>query len=495
MTPALYRLPVLSMVICVAALVHGPIAGAGDWQITPRFSIEETFTDNATQAENDTLDDFITEIRPGFSLRGRGARVSSNIDYNFLQTLFANNPNFDDRNHQLQGDTQVELIRNRLFIETDSSISQQLSDGQGLVSQNQRSRNGNRSDVTRYRVGPRLQERFGQWLNAELEYTFDSVSFSDDTSNNTGGARNALSGSGNNSDEQRIDLQLSSGAKIARTPIRFAFESREVEFEDGSKDEFRSVEGEVSYVFSRKFIATFTTGADFNDFRTTRGNNDGFYWTAGGTWRPTPRTNIEGEWGDRFFGDTFNISVDHRHRRWTFDFNYRREVRTANDIQRDVVLVPLRDNFGSPVFDPQNSSIIFVPTDTTSVRNESSVSEDLSLTAAYRMRRGSMSVRFIERTRNFEVSNIEEITRNLRVEWSRSLSQQSQLQFTALFRQAEQQLNNAGDFVSLRGIYSYRLGPHTQLRLSYEFADQSGSDGGRNGYTENSGILGLLFFF
>ena len=41
---------------------------AADWQVTPRVSMSETYTDNVTAAPSDEQSDFITEISPGVNL-------------------------------------------------------------------------------------------------------------------------------------------------------------------------------------------------------------------------------------------------------------------------------------------------------------------------------------------------------------------------------------------------------------------------------------------
>src|SRR5690606_23739922 len=95
-----------------------------------------------------------------------------------------------------------------------------------------------------------------------------------------------------------------------------------------------------------------TGGHDTNTFPTSRGNQSGPYWTVGGTWTPSPRTSLGGAWGKRFFGDTFNLDGQHRHKRWNINGSYSEEVQTAADFERQLILVPLLDNQGLPIFDP-----------------------------------------------------------------------------------------------------------------------------------------------
>ena len=76
---------------------------AGEWTFTPRFNINETYTNNVLLVENGEEGDFITMVSPGLSVRGEGPRLSSNIDYNLQQRYYLDKTRLDGENHQLQG--------------------------------------------------------------------------------------------------------------------------------------------------------------------------------------------------------------------------------------------------------------------------------------------------------------------------------------------------------------------------------------------------------
>ncbi|MGR8920791.1 MAG: TIGR03016 family PEP-CTERM system-associated outer membrane protein, partial [Gammaproteobacteria bacterium] len=246
---------VLPLALLVLLLSAPAAALGGDWRLTPRFTVQETFTDNVAQTEVDPQDDFITELTPGISLRGRSRRLSSNVDYNFRRNIYANNPRLDDSNHQLQGRSDLEVIEDHVFVEANSTISQQLLNSQGFVSRNQRSRNGNRQDATRYEVSPRFRERFGSWATAEFRYSFDSVSFSADPNNNAAGV--PLANPGNDTDQDEYSFDLNSGRKFARTPMSLTWDRRVNESGQGT-DVFESLRGRIGYNVNRLLQLNFT---------------------------------------------------------------------------------------------------------------------------------------------------------------------------------------------------------------------------------------------
>ena len=74
---------------------------AGDWDITPRISVAEIYSDNINLDDNDKEYDLVTEITPGISLRGEGARLRADLDYQMQNTIFLKNSDGNGTFHQL----------------------------------------------------------------------------------------------------------------------------------------------------------------------------------------------------------------------------------------------------------------------------------------------------------------------------------------------------------------------------------------------------------
>ena len=142
--------------LLVSACAAPLAAAAGDWDIVPRFTLEESYTDNVALSDVDASGDFITKAKPGLSVHGRGARITSDIDYNLEYVKYLDSSDFDGSNHQLQGATGIEVIADRVFVDTRSTMSQQAIDNRGLIARDTRSVNANRSDVTSYEVSARV---------------------------------------------------------------------------------------------------------------------------------------------------------------------------------------------------------------------------------------------------------------------------------------------------------------------------------------------------
>lgn len=458
-----------------------PAAG-GDWIFTPRLSTQETYTNNVLLSESGAEGDFISTIAPGLSIRGNSARLKSDIDYNLQQQFYGDKTELDATNHQLQALTEATLVERWLYLDITSRKSQQNVANRGVISRNNRGDDSNRRDVTSYEFVPRLEHTFGSWVNLLLSYSKQTI----DQSGATGSSQFLGAGS---SDEEGYHFEVGSGSRFGRFPLRSRFDSREVEFETGRINKFKRLSGEASYIWSRKFRFTATGGTENNEFISTQGNSDGPFWSIGGTWTPTSRTTVSGNWGDRFFGKTFNVAADHRMRRWIIGIDYSEDIRTSNQFERDLLLVPLLGPDGLPVFDPVTSSQLFVPIDSPSLTDDVFIERRISASIGYTMKRTSWSGQYFQNDREAQSVTGTELTRGVSIDVSHAIGPRLSADFGATWRENTLTTDQSkGSFYSLYPSLNYQLGPHTTARLQYELSYSDGSTG--VGFGSGAGGLG-----
>lgn len=490
------RGPSITCALVLTVLVSA--VQAGEWDFSPRFSLRETFTDNVRLASAGEEPDFITYITPGVSLRGRGARISSNIDYNFQHLRYQSNNELDRANHQLQSRTEIELLEDWLYFESDGNMSQQVVDAAGVVTRDARvtrrpgeSDAENQSDVLSYSFAPRLEHAFGSWLRVNASYRFSQT-------DRLGGDTNDTIRAVGSSSQDALNVRLASGARFARMPLAVSYSHRESEFGSGRISTFETLSGEVSYVFNRKIRATGTVGMENNDSTGGRANTDGLTWTIGGTWTPSPRTQLSGRWGERVFGKSVNVSASHRHRRWNFQLNYSEELRTANEILQELQLIPLVDVDGNPVFDPVTSSEILVPFDTPTVTDETLLNKSLTLSLNYSMRRTSFDLSFSDTDREVQGADSADKSKTLSAGVSRTFSSRLSGSIRGNWRLFERNQDGESTFVTFGPNLRYRLGPIVSAVMSYTYASgDRGSGafgvGNTSSYKENSLTANLVF--
>jgi len=456
--------------VCVAQTAVG-----GEWNTVPHLSIDEEYTDNVTLSGQNTLQDYITSINAGLSVRGDSARLQSNIDYNLQKQIYDSEDDFSGLNHQLQANNALTVVDQWLYFDTNSTISQQTIDNAGTFGRDNRNQAGNRTDVIFYEFKPSVRHRFGSWAD------FDG-SVSKGSTSTSGGNINAR-GSG---DDELVNVRLSTGSRFSRMPIALTYVRNEEKFDSGAGNEQERYNAEISYVLNRKFRFNFEVGRESNSSN-SGGNFDGsgLTWSVGGTFNPTPRTALNANFGERQFGSSSNFSFNHRMRRWVFGVQYKEDVRTRGQELRELVLVPTIDEFGNPVFDPTLNSDILNPDDLSSINENSFTSENLSANIAYQGRRSSFSVSFFDSSRTGSGNTMENTNRGVRSSVSRSLSRRLRIAMSILWRENESDsvLNNK--VLLLTPSVRYTLGPHTDLSVSYTYGDGGGPDIDDN-YIENA---------
>lgn len=288
---------------------------ARNWQIDPSLTIQETYSDNVRLASDNKKAAFITEISPGISISRRTARNRIDLNYR-MQNLYNAGGNEEyDLNHQLQFDSKTEILRNSLFLDLTSSISQQNTSN--IRSANDNITGGdNRTTVTSYGFSPYWIPHLHGYADGEVRFRYEKFSTENDNDQSSDAAStlNPLSLSDSETIEESVHLV--SGWRFSRVTWALNFVNREQKREGGEDIIFRNMDGLVRVHLSRKFNLFAQAGHSDNSFQSlTDRNQNGFFYTVGGEWRPSQRFGIEAGFGNNNFV-TVNISPT-RHMHWT----------------------------------------------------------------------------------------------------------------------------------------------------------------------------------
>jgi uncharacterized protein (PEP-CTERM system associated) len=91
---------------------------SADWLFSPRLTGLSLYTDNLTLAPPGSEEnDFVFQLNPGFSLQHTSSRLNATIDYNMQNLFYINNSEFNTTNHQLQGDSTLEIWNDNFFLD------------------------------------------------------------------------------------------------------------------------------------------------------------------------------------------------------------------------------------------------------------------------------------------------------------------------------------------------------------------------------------------
>ncbi len=316
------------------------------------MTLREIYSDNIALETDQEEDDWVTDISPGVIITADGNRLDLQFDYSLQNLIYSNDSDRNSSNHRLNTRLQTELIEDIFFFDANARISQQLVDSREGLSNDRISGSQNAEDVYGYSLSPYITPRLGDLLTAEIRYTYDYVDSEEDNVNNS---------FSDDSEGDHFSVSLENGDQLASIRFQLDYDSREVDYGDGDRTDTEFLRILAGYWLNRNWSIDLISNDEDNEFIGDRGDNDpddsyygaGFTWRPSDTfnislayndrtdprrdeddsfasgqleWKPTPRTDIKAEFGNRFFGETYDFSFSHRMRRSSWQISYSEDI-------------------------------------------------------------------------------------------------------------------------------------------------------------------------
>jgi len=297
-----WRLSLLFLIGSVGACMYSVSCFALDWRLTPNLSAREVFSDNLTLSQDNKKSGFVSEVDPGLSLYGSSTWSTFNLNYRLQGLYNAGGTDAVDINHQLNMNSLYQAVKNKLYLETSSSISQQnLSSN---VATDNISGNGGRTEVKTFSVSPYWTPNFGQYANGLFKVGYNKSSF-DNTNGSTispelsriiqNGGFNLIS----DSETYTRQARLSSGSAFSRVSWGVNYSSQQQNRASGQDVRFEQYQGDARYYINRKFNVFGQAGYSNNDYQTLSNSvKNGFFYTLGGQWSPSRWYSLEAGYGN-----------------------------------------------------------------------------------------------------------------------------------------------------------------------------------------------------
>lgn len=304
------RIPAL----LVGLMVVAPAVKADDWRVVAGIGARETYTDNVRLSATDRKSDFVTEISPYISASKKGARLEADFSYRMQNVWYADDSSRSRTWHQLAARSRAELYENELFLDASASVSQQITSLLGPVGADTATTAGNLTNVSQITLSPYWQHRFGPTANGLLRYTHSEV----------------RSGSGvSDSSSDGVQASLTSGSAFRDWSWGVYHSSQSIDYRKRSDVRLSSTSASLGYRILPELTVQATAGYDDNNYVALAGQKAvGSFWQVGATWTPTPRTTVAASTGERYFGKTYGLSLNHRMRRTVWHAGYSRDVTT-----------------------------------------------------------------------------------------------------------------------------------------------------------------------
>ena len=486
-------------------VVHSSV-WALNWTADYSLNFEEVFSDNINQTSSDKKSAFVTEITPGISVNGTSA--VSTFDFNYrLQTLYNAGGNSGiDINNQLQMNTKYEFIRNRLFVDSSSSISQQNVSNRRIASDNI-SGDENTTNVSTFRLSPYWTPHFQGYADGVVRVTYDRVT--------TDGGSSELS----DTDTFSQNLSLTSGREFSYINWSLAFNNSRQSNSDSEDVKFQNSTALIRYAVGREFNIFARAGHSNNSFAgDSENNSNGVFYTFGGEWVPSQRFRVEAGVGNNSFatveispfnrlnwittytnneiglntggsGEAWNSTLNYNTRRSDWALSYNENTRTTQELLLDQQIFDNEGNIG----DELNPSL-------PSLTDDVFIEKTARLSVSYRTGKSDYSAAIFRTKREFEQRSNEDKVTGVSASWNWDFTRRSRLFLRTSWQKTESdgvdsfsdKLFNVSARVTRNLIAGFGRNS-TQLNgyIEYRFLDQSSDDSLNNSYQENRATAGL----
>lgn len=294
--------------------------GRKGWVITPRISVTETWTDNLALAPDGQRDKaLITAVSPGITIASNSGAIRGTFDYTLDGLAYLKSDRSARVQNQLNTQLTAELAPQALFVDVAGNISQQSISAFGQQSPSSQLDNPNRTETRTLQVSPYWRGTLGQFANFELRA-------SGQIRNSSDGGTGAGSGSG---DSKQGSLSFSLQGPQGRT-LNWGLQAstQRLHFDETGVDNRTSTAvGSLYWVPDVDWVLGINTGVERSDYF---GTDTTTIYGANFRWTPTPRTKILGEWQYHSYGNSHNLSIEHRMTQLSLRASTSQSVVTAN---------------------------------------------------------------------------------------------------------------------------------------------------------------------
>lgn len=488
-------------------------AAAGDWKLTPGISLSERYTDNVKLAASGAeQSEWITEVRPHFTLKRQGARLKAEVDYSLQGLLYAEGTSDSKLRHYLNGRGNAELVEDWFFLDASARISHELVSLGGGVGLGDPVGIGNTTSVGAYSLSPYLKHRFGSVATVEARIAYDGVFIGNSGTSDTHTTRYLLSAVGgsaayplswsarysktdnDNSSATVADTSSEQASASARYRLTRTFGL--LAQAGMEKNDYPGVKPAVRDYSYYGVGAFYTPSRRFSMDLVYNSSDNGDFISGQITAKPTLRTTVDASVGQRAFGRSYSLGVAHRTRHSNWSLRYRDDLTTYQQQFLNYVgtlfvyQCPGGIEYqppGVPPSDPVNCAFVQVlnlysPTQ----NNETYLTKNLTGTVGYTLRRNTWTLSLYDNRREFQTSGTSDETRGLQASWSLRPAVNTTFTLTGGMSRNEESTGARNDDLWNLGLvvtrqFKPRMTGSVEVRHQERSSNQAGGD-----YSENS---------
>lgn len=297
----------------------GALPPGGAFQLRAEAAVQYVSNLTLAQDSSDQVDMAGLELAPGFSGSYSTRSVVAIVDYTLIARAWEDS-DYDDISHRLGANGQWHVIPEWISVLGQASYLDAVIDprnginygGLGIFGP------GNLTEVASASVSPVLQHRFNR-LEVTARYSYGQTWYLDE------GRGDPLVGFNLDQDsrDQSAGFSLGTADTGSRVSASVFYDWQKSEYENSFPYQYERTGVEAGYEIGRTVTLIGDIGRESDlDVSTTEGGLDSDFWSAGLRWDPSDRTSAEGRVGERFFGNSWMLSITHRARLLVLDASY-----------------------------------------------------------------------------------------------------------------------------------------------------------------------------
>lgn len=378
--------------------------------LKPEVRLSEYFSDNALLTpRRQKKTEWITDITSSLSLEREEKRYSYRLGYELQGLYYLRN-------------TQADKVYNRGFFHFDRNVSDQKIDfsfnsrfsqevlfPQAQLFNDFRS-NDSRTEVAAYQLGPEIRTSLGPDLKNQLRLRYGQAHYvSQDIPHST---------------DYLIDGQLQSNTLWRKLTADLQYQYRQTQQINDVQAKTLQLNALIQYMINRHFSLLGQVGfEDSKNRENVQQNVDGFVWFAGVSYRPTRRTQIQVQRGERSFGESTIFSLSTIRRRHQININYSEDITTS---AREQIDNTVRTDFNNLLATPNQFTPTFINQIIVSKRLEADYNYVMSRSqftvTAYQVRNQLLNIDLIEQGKGLTLGLTHDLRQNLMMALSASKS-------------------------------------------------------------------------
>jgi uncharacterized protein (PEP-CTERM system associated) len=474
-------------------------AAALDWDIEPRITASETWSDNIDHdPDGEEESDLVTELEPGVRLSRQSQRLRVFVDYALQGLFYLDDSNRNDLNHRLFANANAELLEDFFYFDARSSYFQQVIDPRtDILSDNLTGNEDDRTDVATLTLSPYIRRDLSGYANLLARYTRDEVLISE-------GASDAST--------DTFDVNLGSGRKFTRFTWGASYFNSDQQREEA--DDFKRESSNVTarWALSRSFSLIGQAGYEDNEFTSnSEVPQNGSYWAAGAAWNPSRYLGLEGmkgnnltsasvsssltrrtllnvSWRDRAVGlnpgEVWSGTLTHFTRKSNWQASY------LEDTQTSQLLDSIANPTGIILYAPDGSQfivtsdgtlqqVLFDPGtgETFTLTDEVFTRKRGQLSVNYRLPKSNLGLRVFQEEREYLESLTNEQSVGANANWRWNVASRTTSTLTAGWQQSEySDIQREDDYYYLQETVSRRISQRLTGEVLYRFTTRQSDD-------------------